>query len=500
MKLLLIIFLGLSSCLDREDVALIPYKKSVPSLPLTFDPASMNDTSSLLVSEMIYDGLLRFDGAKVLPAIAKDWKVSNDNLSITFFLKDGAKFHNDQSITADDVITSLARYLSPESKVYNHFDSILGAEDYRSQKSKEVRGIIKVDSTTIQIKLKNTDPKILMSLAGATAKIFPANHLRKKDFFKNPIGSGAYKIKDIKDKTIILSRFANYHSIKPKHEEFHLIEHDSIEKIQKSLAKKEVIDYSGQVLTGKESFDSRFTKKTMTSPETWIIGLNSSIPPFNSKKFRKVFKNLFDSKDFREKFHKTSIEAKSYIPPHLLETDINMSPNKNLSIPEHQTFDLYIPQELAESKKIEVYLQTILSTLGFKVRVKAIKWHDLMKHYDQRSASALLYSMNIDYPDAYFMFQSFLIGDKDNFFQAKNEKLHQLILDSKNTRDHGNKVLKHKKIAQIIEDEAYTVNLLHPRHTYFVHKCIKNFKTPFMGIVHADFKSPYIKRGCHENS
>jgi len=475
----------LSSCSDEKEVAQVSYKKSVPSLPSTLDPAEMNDTSSLLISEMIYDGLLRFDGAKIVSAIAKDWKFSRDNLSITFFIRDGVTFHNGQVVTSDDVISSLSRYVAHNSKVFNHFDSILAAKEYRRKIAKKVQGLVKIDSSTIQIKLNKPDPKILMSLAGATAKIFPKKELEKKDFFKNPIGSGAYKVKDISEKKISLVRFDKYYSDLPRHKDFELIEHDTFEKIEKSLTNKDIIDYSGQIFTGNEQFDSRFIKKTMTSPETWIIGLNSSIPPFNSMKFRRVFKSLFDSNAFRRKFHKNSIEAKSYVPPHLLQPILDSEKiDTNKSVSEHDEFDLFIPKELAQSAEIAQYLQLKLREVGFKVKVNTLKWHELMKHYDKRSASVLLYSMNVDYPDAYFMFQGFLIGDKDNFFAANNKNLHNLITSSKNLKDSNKKMRVYQKISKIIEDEAFTVNLLHPRHTYYVHKCIKGFKASFMGVVH----------------
>ena len=50
------------------------YVKAVYSAPLTFDPAQMNDTSSLLVSNLIYDGLLSFNADLELQgALAESW-------------------------------------------------------------------------------------------------------------------------------------------------------------------------------------------------------------------------------------------------------------------------------------------------------------------------------------------------------------------------------------------------------------------------------------------
>jgi hypothetical protein len=42
------------------------YVKAVYSLPVTLDPIEMNDTASLLFSELAYDGLVRFRELKFI--------------------------------------------------------------------------------------------------------------------------------------------------------------------------------------------------------------------------------------------------------------------------------------------------------------------------------------------------------------------------------------------------------------------------------------------------
>lgn len=72
---------------------------------------------------------------------------------------------------------------------------ILGASDYHKGKTKSVAGIKAVNDHTITIELKSPFPPILYVLAGGTAKILPANLLKNKGFFNNPIGSGPFSVK-----------------------------------------------------------------------------------------------------------------------------------------------------------------------------------------------------------------------------------------------------------------------------------------------------------------
>ena len=54
------------------------------------------------------------DTGDVLPSIAKNWYVEDDNLTWIFNLRKDATFHNGKKITAYDVKYSLERLLSPE--------------------------------------------------------------------------------------------------------------------------------------------------------------------------------------------------------------------------------------------------------------------------------------------------------------------------------------------------------------------------------------------------
>ncbi len=90
----------------------VPYIKAVYSRPVTYDPAQMNDGASLIFSELVYEGLLRFtESYGVQAGIAKSWNTSKDGKTLTFILNENAKFHNGYKITALDVVASLSRMM-----------------------------------------------------------------------------------------------------------------------------------------------------------------------------------------------------------------------------------------------------------------------------------------------------------------------------------------------------------------------------------------------------
>jgi peptide/nickel transport system substrate-binding protein len=59
------------------------------------------------LTSLIFDGLLRYGPTGQLePALAREWRVSEDGLAITFLLDDDATWHDGQPLIADDVVFS----------------------------------------------------------------------------------------------------------------------------------------------------------------------------------------------------------------------------------------------------------------------------------------------------------------------------------------------------------------------------------------------------------
>jgi peptide/nickel transport system substrate-binding protein len=85
-------------------------------LGLVAEPASLDFTTSdgaaipqvLLVN--VYEGLVKLDQeGEIVPSLAREWTVSEDRLTYTFQLVEGAEFSNGDAFTAEDVVFSIER-------------------------------------------------------------------------------------------------------------------------------------------------------------------------------------------------------------------------------------------------------------------------------------------------------------------------------------------------------------------------------------------------------
>lgn len=111
--LLLIPTLGLfSGCSSQSDLTY-----DLAGEPATLDPQSANDPYAFTVINEIFEGLTKVqeDGSIGL-GVAESYRVSDDQLTYTFTLRNGLHWSNGYSCTANDFVFAFQRLLNPRTK------------------------------------------------------------------------------------------------------------------------------------------------------------------------------------------------------------------------------------------------------------------------------------------------------------------------------------------------------------------------------------------------
>lgn len=473
------------------------YVKAIYSMPISLDPIKMNDGASLIFSELVYEGLLRFtDDYGVMPAIAESWSTSSDGLILTFKINPRAKFHNGDSVTASDVKGSLSRNVGPKSVVYKFYDVIDGAKDYFAGKSTEVKGLKVINDSTIEIHLEKPFPPLLYVLAGGSAKILPIRLLNDKNFFEKPIGSGPYKVEEINDKEIHLKMFSGYHGNGPHIPKMILellTQEEAIEKASRGL----VHDLSSWPMNGKEEIFSSGQEISSVVADTWIIGLNTRFPPFNRLDNRRLFQQSIDTEKFRTTFYPDAKPAFGYIPPsfpgheslkvNFLETGARVP---------KEVVEFYIPEELSRSQEMAHFFEGELKSKGWNVKVIPTKWEEMMNGYNGKTLGAFLVSMIVDYPDPEFLLNNFESTNPDNFSGIKDAKIDKLILSSRKTQDRVERQKIQLALAKRVNELSLSVNLFHSRAHYWIHECVEGFKPNLLAVAYTDYRKVSFDEKC----
>ena len=123
---------------------------------------------------LLYNQLYSVDrNAKLQPALAADFpKISTDGKVLTIPLREGVKFHNGRAMVADDVKFTYER-ISTVGWCGSYMANIVGYEDIKSGKTKELSGVKVIDPATIEITIKQPNATFLFELSNSCAGIVP---------------------------------------------------------------------------------------------------------------------------------------------------------------------------------------------------------------------------------------------------------------------------------------------------------------------------------------
>jgi peptide/nickel transport system substrate-binding protein len=153
--------------------------------PTLFEPA---ETSGLITPFMIlyalHDAMLKpMPGLSMSPGLAETWSTSSDALIYDFVLRKGARFHNGEVVTAEDVKFSFERYRGISAKLLKE----------------RVAAIETPDPGHVRFRLKQPWPDF-MTFYGTPATgagwIVPKRYVEmvgEEGFKKHPVGAGPYR-------------------------------------------------------------------------------------------------------------------------------------------------------------------------------------------------------------------------------------------------------------------------------------------------------------------
>lgn len=170
-------------------------------------PGINRDAGTDSVMLNVVEGLVAAgEKGEIRPMLAKSWSVSPDGRTYTFTLREGVKFHNGETMTADDVVFSLQKLVGhPEFSCKTFFD---GSRDAK------VESIAASGPDTVVITLDRPDAMLLNYMAqsqcGSTGIVHRAS-FNDDGSWKAPIATGPFTFGEWKrGEGLTLRKFADY--------------------------------------------------------------------------------------------------------------------------------------------------------------------------------------------------------------------------------------------------------------------------------------------------
>ena len=178
--------------------------------------------------EPVFAGLMRYDpdnNYELVPELAKSIDVSDDNLTITFELRDDVFFHDGVPFTAEDVKFTFEWMCHPDYTGVraSYWADFVGFEEFNSGEADDLAGVEVVDDYTVIFRLAQVDAPVLGRLA--TWGISPKHVFAGKSIADlglghpaviNPIGAGPYKfVRYVDGQFSEMEAYEGFHRGKP---------------------------------------------------------------------------------------------------------------------------------------------------------------------------------------------------------------------------------------------------------------------------------------------
>lgn len=164
-------------------------------LDSSLDPHKTVKAGTREVMFNVFEGLMKpTPSGDLTPAIAENYTVSEDRMTYTFTLREGVKFHNGDTVTAEDVKYSLERCAAATET------GIVQVEAFSVIQSIEIP-----DEKTVSITISEPSNEFVSYL---TTAILPADYTEQDT---KPVGTGPFKVvsRTAQD-AIVLEKFDEY--------------------------------------------------------------------------------------------------------------------------------------------------------------------------------------------------------------------------------------------------------------------------------------------------
>ncbi len=494
----------------------------------TIDPHINYTLQYWQIYQSVYDGLVNFqkatgaDGFTKVPDIAEAFpEPTNDGKTYVFKIRKGIMFSTGKELGVKDVVASLQRIFKVSSPTAGGFYSVIVGADkcIKEPKTCTLEGGVVGDEAagTVTINLTRPDAEIFDKLALPHAVIVPADS-PMEDVGSNPLpGTGAYMISAYdpnKGLTMVRNPHFKVWSEQAQPDgypdvvqyDFGLTEEAEVTAIQNGEADWMLDEIPADRLA---EIGTKNKEQVHITPLTawWYAPMNTRLAPFDNVKVRQALNYAIDRNALVNIFGGPVLAQPvcQVLPPgfpgHVDYCPYTKDPGAKWSAPDMEKAKqlveesgtkgqkvTIVPDDRAVSKAVGVYMQSVLTELGYEADVKPISTN-IQFTYIQNTNNKVQMSITQwyqDYPAAsdflhiLFGCSSFTEGSDSSInisgFCDKDidAKMQEALALGVTDPDGANKMWA--EIDKAVTDNAPAAALFTPKHLDFVSKRLGNFQ------------------------
>ncbi|MEF3100081.1 ABC transporter substrate-binding protein [Raoultella terrigena] len=494
------------------------------SEPSSLDPHKVESDVEFNIISDLFEGLVSVSPeGKIQPRLAAKWE-NKDNTVWTFHLRPGVTWSDGTAITAQDIVWSWQRLVSPATaSPYASYPGnmhIVNAQDIAQGKKKpDTLGVKAIDDATLEVTLSQPNAAFLPMLAHPSLvpvdKVLVNRFGEKWTKPEHMVTSGAYKLSQwVVNERIVAERNPRYWDNADT----------VINKVTYLPISSEAADVNrykaGEIDIVYTVPINQFTqlKKTMgdqldVSPQlaTYYYEFNTTKPPFNDPRVRLALNMALDKDIIAEK-----VLGQGQRPAWLIsQPDIG---GVKLHNPDYASWPR--DKRIAEAKKLlseagyndshplvfnllyntsESHQRVAIAAssmwkknLGVEAKLQNQEWKTMLDTMHTHNFDAVRYAWIADYDDAATFLNNFRTGDSENTSQYSNPAYDEALRNAAKAPD----VATRGKFYQLAEDllgkDVPAVPVYHYVRTHLVKPWVGGFTPDKLGYYFT--RDMYIKK------
>lgn len=406
----------------------------------------------------IFEGLVKpnSDG-EMIPAVAEKYELSEDGTTYTFTLRDGVKFHNGQTVTAEDVVYSINRCAAvPE-----------GQEKPLVAAFSAIRSVEALDEKTVTVTIAQRDLEFISYM---TAAIIPAGYA---DQATAPVGTGPFKfVSRTPQENFIMERFEDYWGTPAWLDKVTYKICENADALVMNLNGSS-IDLCAHLTSAQAAqLNSNFKVLEGTMNLVQAIYLNNQAKPFDNQLVRQALCYAIDRQGIMDMVadgHGTAVGSsiypaftKYFLPELVDKYPHNVEKAKELlaqaGYPNGFDMTISVPNNYQPHMDTAEVVAEQLREAGIRVTIQPVEWSTWLDTiYNGRQFQATVVGVDAANMTARAMLERFTSDYAKNFINYSNPAYDALFQQAINAADEATQTDLYKQMETMLADTAANV-------------------------------------------
>lgn len=406
----------------------------------------------------IFEGLVKpnSDG-EMIPAVAEKYTLSEDGTTYTFTLREGVKFHNGQTVTAEDVVYSINRCAAvPE-----------GQEKPLVAAFSAVKSVEALDEKTVAVTIAQRDLEFISYM---TAAIIPADYENQDTA---PVGTGPFRfVSRTPQQDFVMERFEDYWGAPAWLDKVTYKICENADALVMNLNGGS-IDLCAHLTSAQASqLNQNFQVLEGTMNLVQAIYLNNQAKPFDNQLVRQALCYAIDRQGIMDMVadgHGTAVGSsiypaftKYFLPELVDKYPHDVAKAKELlaqaGYPDGFDMTISVPNNYQPHMDTAEVVAEQLREAGINVTIQPVEWSTWLDTiYNGRQFQATMVGVDAANMTARAMLERFTSDYGKNFINYNNPAYDALFQKAINAQDEAGQTDLYKQMETMLADTAANV-------------------------------------------